>query len=261
MHYLADVGNAVHTVQVGIYPIFVDATIQSYILKVVHLFGLLGTPPTRNKIGIDILTNLHTLSEQLFEAQLIDALRKVDAGDSTAIRPSMRGALRSMARGDDSLARVIGDTLGRMDTAPGAADFGRAIAEEVIDANVRDGALVYRITRDICDTRLRIGRMAVDFDTIPDAKVWRWVRVRPGAMIHSKLDDFNDVHARGIARTSTALKAWWGKYLELSALPARQRASAIDRIVTRLVRERLRYLDAAEARRRQWIASHGGLAN
>src|SRR5205085_1344843 len=116
MHFVADVGNAVHTVQVGIYPIFVDATIQSYILKVVHLWGLLGTPPTRNKIGIDIITNLHTLSEQLFEAQLIDALRKQDSGDSLAIRASMRGALHGLARGDDSLARAIRDTLGRLDS-------------------------------------------------------------------------------------------------------------------------------------------------
>ncbi|HEY2806284.1 MAG TPA: hypothetical protein VGI92_10555 [Gemmatimonadales bacterium] len=257
MHYLADVGNAVHTVQVGIYPIFVDATIQSYILKAVHLFGLLGTAPTRNQIGVDIITNLHTLSEQLFEAELIDALNKQDAGNVAAVRASMRKALDGLAHGDDSLARAIADTLSRMNAAkPGATDFGRAIAEEVIDANVRDGAEVYRITRDICDTRLRIGRMAVDFDTIPDEKVWRWVRVRPGALIHTKLDDFNEVHARGIARTSAALRAWWGQYLAAAATPAAQRSATIDRVLTRLVHERLSYLSAAEARRSEWITQH-----
>src|SRR5205085_7863023 len=33
MHYIADVGNAVHTVQVGIYPIFFDATIQAWLRR------------------------------------------------------------------------------------------------------------------------------------------------------------------------------------------------------------------------------------
>ncbi len=168
----------------------------------------------------------------------------------------MRGALRALAHGDDSLAAAIRDSLARMDQAPGSADFARAIAYEVVDANMRDGAEVYRITRDIIDTRLRIGRMALDFDTIPDDKLWRWVRVRPGALIHTKLDDFNDVHARGLGRTSAALKAWWAEYLRMTATPAAQRSAAIDRIMTRLVRGRLAYLDAAEARRRQWIATH-----
>jgi hypothetical protein len=34
----------------------------------------------------------------------------------------------------------------------------------------------------------------------------------------------------------------------------------LDAVLARLITERLRYLEAAEQRRRTWIAAHGGLA-
>jgi len=253
MHYIADVGNAVHTVQVGIYGIFVDATVQAWLRRVTSLFGLLGTPPTRNRIGLDILTNLHTLSEHLYQAELLEARARQRRGES--VRPSMEGGLRALVAGDDSLARVLADTLARL--APAAAPpFARVIAWKVTDANVRDGAEVYRVTRDIAKSRLRTGRLVVDFDTVPDAALWDFVRVRRGALVTTELDDFDTVHHRGIARSVSALRAWWREYSRLAA-PATP--AATDAIVARLVAERLQYLDAAEARRRSWIETHGGV--
>jgi len=255
MHYIADVGNAVHTVQVGIYGIFLDATVQAWLRKAGTLFGLLGTSPTRNQIGLDILTNLHTLSEHLYQAELVEALAQERRKET--VRPSMQGALRALVAGDDSLTRVLADTLVRL-TPSMAPPFGRVIAWKVTDANVRDGAEVYRETRDIAATRLRAGRLVVDFDTIPDAELWRYIRVHRGALITTELDDFNSVHHRGIARTVSALRAWWREYTRLAA-PAPP--AATDAIVARLVAERLQYLDAAEARRPSWIVSHGGVRN
>jgi hypothetical protein len=243
----------VHTVQVGIYGIFVDATVQAWLRKAGTLFGLLGTSPTRNQIGLDILTNLHTLSEHLYQAELLEALAQERHGEP--VRPSMQGALRALQTGDDSLTRVLADTLVQLTPAV-APPFGRVIAWKVTDANVRDGAAVYRETRDIAVSRLRVGRMVVDFDTIPDARIWRYIRVRRGAVITTELDDFNTIHHRGIARTVSALRAWWREYTRL-AVPAPPPAT--DAIVARLVAERLQYLDAAEARRHTWIETHGGV--
>jgi hypothetical protein len=257
MHYIADVGNAVHTIQVGIYPIFFDATLQAWLRRALTLFGLLGTAPSRNAIGIDIITNLHSMSERLFEAQLTSAIRAREAGQADSIPPSMQSSLRALGAGDDSLGGVI---AGRLREAGDNPDFGRVIAYAVVDANVRDGAEVYRVTRDIIDTRLRIGRIAMDFDTVPDRDLWRYVRVHRGAVIHTQLDDFNAVHARGVARTVTALRGLWAQYLEATNVDGTRRHEVANAIVTRLVSERLRYLAAAETRRAQWIASHGGLA-
>ncbi len=260
MHYIADVGNAIHTVQVGIYPIFFDATIQAWTRKALTLFGLLGTAPTRNSIGIDIVTNLHTLSESLFETELLEALRDQDAGHLDSVPASVRLALRALTRGDDSLGRAFADTLRLLHERGAMPDFGRAIAALTVDANVRDGAEVYRVTREIADRRLRIGRIAMDFDTVPEADLWRYVRVRRGDPHHTALDDFNAVHARGIARTTSALRAWWEQYLLAIAAPAARKEALIDASLTRLLAERLRYLEAAEGRRHAWLAQHGGAA-
>jgi len=259
-HYIADVGNAVHTVQVGIYPIFVDATVQYWLRRIVSLFGLIEQTKSRNAIGIDILTNLHTFSEHLYQAQLLEALGDKARGQLAAVPAPMRGALTALETGDDSLARVLADTVGALARAGPSPAFGRAIAVTLVDATVRDGAEVYRITRDIVSSRLRSGSIIVDFDTVPDARIWRFVRVKRGAMVHTELDDFDAVHHRGIARTTSALRAWWAEYRREAAVPARQREAVIDAVMTRLVRERLDYLDAADARRARWIASHGGPA-
>ncbi len=255
MHFVADVGNAVHTIQVGIYPIFFDATFQSWIRRFFSLFGLLGRTPTRNAIGIDIITNLHTMSERLFEVELTEALRDRQAGHPDAIRGSMRASLLSLEKGDDSLGGVL---VRKLSGLPADADYGRTIAYAVVDANVRDGAEVYRVTRDIIETRLRIGRVAMDFDTVPDAALWRYIRVHRGAVIHTELDDFNAVHARGLGRTTSALRAWWSRYIATAAVPAAGRGALADAVLTRMLRERLEYLAAAEGRRARFIAMHGG---
>ena len=196
-HYVADCGNAVHTVQVGTYDIFVDATVQSWLRRFTSLFGLLGHAPSRNVIGIDILTSLHTGSERIFQMELLDAVRATGTGDTAALPAGMDRVLAALRSGDDSLRRVLSDTLGRLAAATSVPDFGRAIADVVADANVRDGAEVYRITRDIVDLRLRRGRVALDFDTVSDASAWQWI----AADRRTGLANFNTVHARGVART------------------------------------------------------------
>jgi hypothetical protein len=237
-HYIADAGNAIHTVQVGIYPIFVDATVQHWLRSALRLFGLFGTAPSRNAIGLDIITNLHTMSERLFETEVSS------------------GAV-GLPRIDDSLAVMLDDTVVLLRRSSGAPDFARAITAALVDAGNHDGPAVYRITRDMVGRDLRLGKLVVDFDTVPDANLKRWLKGDAAAA--ERLAQFNALEARGLARTGSALRAWWGEYArELTYRDSRQ--NFIDVVVTRLVAERLRYLEAADARRRTWIAAHGGLA-
>lgn len=260
-HYIADAGNPVHTVQVGPYGIFLDATIQAWVRRAGRLFGLLGQSPSRNAIGLDILSNLHNLSEKLFQAELLEAIRLREEGRLGAVRPSMRGPLEALELGNDSLARVFADTLTARTSESGSPDFARAITAILADANCRDGVAVYSATRQFANSRLRSGGITVDFDTVPDERVWRFVRVHRGAHVRSALDDFNDIHGRAIGRTTQALRVWWRHYVAQAAAPAGRRAAMIDAIIRRTLSERLRYLEAAEARRRTWIRTHGGLPN
>jgi hypothetical protein len=104
---------------------------------------------------------------------------------------------------------------------------------------------------------LRLGKVAVDFDTVPDAGLQRWLTGDAAAA--GRLAQFNTLEARGLARTGSALRIWWGEYArELTYRSSRE--NLIDYVATRLVKERLRYLEAAEHRRGAWIAQHGGLA-
>ncbi|MFI5281026.1 MAG: hypothetical protein ACHQU1_11045 [Gemmatimonadales bacterium] len=237
-HYIADAGNAIHTVQVGIYPIFVDATVQHWLRNAGRLFGLFGTAPSRNAIGLGIITNLHTMSERLFE---------VEVSSGTVGLPRI----------DDSLAVMLDDTVLVLRRSSGAPDFARAITASLADAGNRDGAEVYRITREMVARDLRLGKVTVDFDTVPDADLRHWLK--DDAAAASRLREFNALEARGLARTGSALRAWWAEYArELTYRTSRE--NLIDFVATRLVKERLRYLEAAQARRDAWIAAHGGLA-
>jgi len=64
---------------------------------------------------------------------------------------------------------------------------------------------------------------------------------------------------QAVARVTEALRWWWGQYVVTSMAPRADRPLLVDLIVRRVVSERLRYLEAAESRRRTWIRTHGGL--
>lgn len=261
LHYVADVGNPVHTVQAGIYEIYVDATFQAWLRKATTLFGLLGASQARNSIGVDILTNLHTLSEELFQWELEDALRRSASGRFEGIPESMHGAVAALDRGDGALRRVLADTLARLGSQGPAPAFGAAVTAVVVNAGYEDGADVYRTIRRLAVGPVRRGGVVIDFDTIPDEAVWRFIRPRSSGEVRVALDHFNELEARGVARVTEALRWWWGRYVVTSMAPRADRALLVDLIVRRVVSERLRYLEAAEARRRTWIGSHGGLPN
>ena len=259
LHYVADVGNPVHTVQAGSYEIYVDATFQAWLRKATTLFGLLGAAPSRSSIGVDILTNLHTLSEELFQYELEDALRRSASGRFEGIPESMHGAVAALDRGDGALRRILADTLARLRSQGPAPAFGAAVTAVVVNAGYEDGADVYRTIRRLAVGPVRRGSVVIDFDTIPDEELWRFIRPRSSREVRVALDHFNELEARGVARVTEALRWWWGQYVVTSMAPRADRPLLVDLIVRRVVSERLRYLEAAESRRRTWIRTHGGL--
>jgi hypothetical protein len=256
MHYIADVGNPVHTLQAGIYEIYVDATTERWKRRALRLFGLLGPTPSRNSIGVDILTNLHTLSEALFKHQLESALRRPDS-----VPPSMHQALAALDAGNSelraSLTRVLRSLRTRENRSP---DFGRAVTAALIEAGLEDGSRLYRYTRALATTELRRGGAVVDFDTVPGERIWEFVRAPGTTRTRATLTLFNEVQGRCLGRTVEALRMWWGQYATEAFLSPPDLGRRITTITARLVRDRLAYLDAADRRREAWLAQHGGLA-
>ena len=258
MHFIGDVANPVHTVQAGIYDIYLDATLTRLRGQVGTLFGLLGTARTRNAIGVDILTNLHNFSEHFFKVELERSLELASRNRLDSVPVSMHPALAALEEGDPDFRQVLSDSLRWLRHRDPNPDFGRAVTAAVVEATFRDGAELYRLTRRLAIDPLRRGTLVVDFDTIPDARIWEFVKGRQTPRTLATLQLFNEVQARGLARATDALRLWWGQFVVASMSEPRDRPMLIEGTLTRLLRSRLAYLRAAEGRRARWIAAHGG---
>src|SRR5262249_47423292 len=79
-HYLQDVSNQIHTVQVGLYDFFVDAFKARLLLSARTCGGYCGELRSLASIGIDFLTNHHTLSEALVRKRVLDAVASGSIG-------------------------------------------------------------------------------------------------------------------------------------------------------------------------------------
>src|SRR5437870_8967334 len=90
-HHVEDVGNQIHTVQVGIYEFFRDAWFQSKLRDVRTLGGLLGERRSLRQIGVRLIANHHLFLEDLFA-------KRVQAN-----APEVAGALRGLETDDTQL--------------------------------------------------------------------------------------------------------------------------------------------------------------
>jgi len=259
MHYIADVGNAIHTLQAGIEQFYTDATMQYWLSRFKTVFGLFGTTPSRNSIGLDILTNHHTFSEKLFQVELQQAWRLDSLGKRDSISASMRGVLDAMRNGDPNFKRVLDAAVFSNAAKYWYPPYGSLIAGTVIDSSYQDGATIYRLTREIAVPRLHKLGVAIDFDTVPDARVWDYMQDRSDPAIKATLDTFNIYQGRAIARVHDALTSWWDRYIITTRTAPKDRAGLVDGLMKRILRTQLNYLNAADARRQEYIDAHGGL--
>lgn len=259
MHYVTDVGNAIHTLQAGIKDFYSDATMQYWLGRLRTVFGLFGSTPSRNSIGIDILTNYHTLSELLFQAQLRETIRLDSAGKKDSISPAMKGVLDRFRNGDDEFRRVLTSLLVSNARRVAYPQYGALITGAVIDSSFEDGATIYRLIRTLGVPSLRKAGARMDFDTIPEARVWEFIRDRNDPAVRATLDTFDIYQGWGLGRVNVALTAWWNAYQGTRLMHA-DRASVTDWILARLIVARLNYLAYADARRDDYIKSDGGLA-
>lgn len=235
-HYLADVANQIHTIQVGIYEFFVDATLQSYKLKLLCLWGLLCEVRPFKDIGIDMIMNHHTWSEEMTRI----ALERGMAG-----RPYHAALANSqmLFSPDESLASEWQSALAQRASL-------REMADRIILAGNVEGPEIYRLTRQITKRELRKAGVAIDFSTKPDAVVLSYLNADINA---PELNQFFVLESRGLKRAATAMHAWWLRNLAPGANPD------VTQAIERLLRQQLDELDAAELRRKRWIEKRGGL--
>jgi hypothetical protein len=259
LHYITDVSNAVHTLQGGTPGIQNDITLARFVRQVKAGFGLWGTVPTKEALEAGILSNLHTMSEKVFQVELSDALMAAAQNDNATIPAAMRAAPSALVHGDTAMYVTYHAIVNSAVHDTKYPEFGRIIASAVIDESYQDGAEILRLTRAMANTTVRRATLVIDFDTIPDAKVWDYVSSRTSSNTQNALRRFNDLEIKGLKRASEAVRAWWYAYGLLAGPPAAKKNEARNTLLGRLVKEQLAYLNAADARRATWAASHGGL--
>jgi hypothetical protein len=181
-HHIEDTANQIHTVQVGLYDFFVDATLEAYKRELASLGGLVGAHPTRNEIGIQIISNHHTLLEALFKKHLLTAGDPVrTAAENAPSDPAFTAALDTVPSG----------------CTPG---FARAIVMQLAEHSSREGPTIYAEIRKAADRRWsRAGAVYEPATDDPDAAL------RAAA----DLTRFFDLEVRGVGRSDEALRAWW----------------------------------------------------
>lgn len=258
-HFIADVANAVHTLQGGTPGIENDITLARLLRQLKAGFGLWGTVPSRIELSMDILANLHTLSEKLFQVELSEALMAAAQGDESSIPESMQAAPAALTRGDTAMFVTYHALVNNAMRGTRYPEFGRLIASAVVDDSYQDGAEILRLTRAMANNTVRRATLAIDFDTIPDDRVWDYIGSRASTNTQNALRRFNDLEIKGLKRANEATRAWWYAYGLLASPPASRRNEARNTILGRLVAEQLAYLNAADERRETWLGSHGGL--
>jgi hypothetical protein len=258
LHFVADVSNPVNTLQGGTAGVQNDATLARIIRQVKAGFGLWGTVPTKEDITLDILANLRTMSGKLFQVELSEALSLTAQNSVDNVPASMRDAPAAITRGDTALAvsfHAIVNNAMRVTRYP---QFGQLIAAAVVDESYQDGGEIYRLTRAMANNTVRRASTVIDFDTIPDDRVWQFVASRSSANTQRALRRFNELQIKGLKRANEAAVAWWYAYGLGAQPPANKRIEARNTILGRLVQGQLAYLEVAETRRAQWIQTHGG---
>ena len=258
-HYLEDVANAVHTLQGGTPGIQNDITLARLLRQVKAGFGLWGKVPTKLELSLDILSNLHTMSEKLFQVELSEALMMAAQNNSGAIPESMRDAPAALAGTDTSNLVVYRGLVNAAIRDSKYPEFGRLLAAGVIDNSYEDGAEILRLTRAMANNTVRRATVIIDFDTIPDNRVWEYVASRTSTNTQNALRRFNTLEIKGLLRANAAVRAWWYGYGLVANPPANKKIEARNTILGRLVSQQLAYLNAAEARRATWLGTHGGL--
>lgn len=236
-HYLGDLGNQIHTIQVGIYRFFVDATLQVWKMKVLCLWGLRCEPPDLKDIGLDIISNHHLWLEEYFRVALQTAM------DGQPLQPLLS---------DPAIAFAIDEQAQReWSQLPAEGPLMLELAHRLIAHGNEEGPELYALARSLTRGKMRKAGVSIRFDEQPDDAVLAYLR--PNSK-QATLDAFLQLQLTGLRRAATAMHIWWQATLAPSARPD-WRAAA-----DRLLRQQLDELDAVEARRARWIEQHGGLA-
>ena len=238
LHYLQDAAGQLHTVQVGAYPMFVQAKMLWYRLGVLTGGGHWGELPTFVALAKQLIRNVHLFTEQWMAGEL-DRLRM---GKPAAA--ALAGAWTQTSVDDPALLAALGDQLkphlaSKFQVQPIEVGAGQILVHTLAKLGAREGADLYAaglraMAAPLQDLRRKLGDNellgAEDVASVDEAETW------------DALGEMATLHAKAMRRVTTATRLYW---------EALERGSP-DAAARRLRRQRLAALDAQEQRLAQF---------
>lgn len=245
LHYLEDVGNQIHTVQVGLYDFFKDAFFDQLWMKIKTGGGYCGEVRSLGSIGVDILSNHHTISETLTRKRLMEAVN----GQNSPVGQRLLAALQS---DDPEFAKVLDTALAG--EHPEQGGFGALITKALITASSEEGDDVYRATRAISRPKWRAEGVLYDYaNTDPDTAVFP-----PSKKNQADYDAFWALQERAFRRVGTAVRREIAlQRAFVSGTTPEQVEQQRNLVIDRLLARQLQMLGAAEQRRANYLANPG----
>lgn len=241
-HYLEDVSNQVHTVQVGLYDFFVDAFKARLMMSLRTGGGYLGPLRSLSSIGIDILTNHHTLSEALARKRVLSALAGHPVADGSL------ALLKAPEVDNADLTQRMDRALTALGTDPARQEFGAALTRAMIEVSSFEGEAVYRSARDVGAPLLRREGVSFPDQGDPDGFIQPF-----GEGTRAAYERFFALQTQAFSRAGTALRRWMKLQDQALASEGAPREALRQQVLDRLVRRQLKLLGEAEARRADYL--------
>lgn len=259
-HYLQDVGNQVHTVQVGYYDFFVKAKLLTWARALVTGGGYFGDLAPFEKVGVELLTTHHVVSENL-NAKRIDEVLANGLPPAGPIREAMEG----LTQDDPALAASIDEALG--DPVPGTASArpehaaaptlrqseGRAkmaalVTDRLIEASSHEGADVYRHMAGALHGRMSRYGVVIDSEEGDPDKL---LADTSDPAVKAHLEALYGLHAKAYRRVGTAMRRLHARYVDLAGVDVSTETARA--FAAGLLADRLDELDGEERRLSQYM--------
>jgi hypothetical protein len=187
-------------------------------------------------IGLDIISNHHLWLEEYFRIALEAAVAE------QPLHPTLASAADVFAADERSRQEWSG--------LPADGLLMLELAHRLIAYGNEEGPELYSLARTLTRSEMRKAGVSIRFGQQPDSVTLAYLKPK---VEQDTLSAFLNLQKTGVRRAATAMEIWWRAMLAPAATPD-WRAAA-----DRLLQLQLDELDAAEARRADWIEQRGGL--
>ncbi len=247
LHYVQDAAGPLHNTQVGSYEVFKKAKIMWFLEALRTGGGRFAPQPTFVRIGLDLLSNLHLLSERWLQDRLDDV---------RGHRPAPAELVAAWTGGDTddpALLAELGDKLkphlaGPFKAQPWHEGAAQLLVRAVAKLGSRDGAAMYEAMLRAAGPRAtQLGLR------LPDEKP-----MQPGDLgdpnrgdVAAGLAALDHLHAAAVRRALTATRLYWQAFVQGNG----------DAAARRLRRLCLDRMEAEDGRVAKYLKSPGPLAS